>query len=325
MFALNSSVIVKLEVLSMKNIFFVFIIISILSSGLVLAQDTTVATAQKTPASSVVMKKLEPSKGYLIAPGDEITGKVPGEEYYNFVATVNEDGRIEVPFSETPVMAKCKTESELRADIKELLKVYLKNPQLSLRTEIKSRPKTTVYGEVERPQTIELTRRATLVELIAFSGGFKVEAAGMVQVFRPQPPPCAGPDDENNWKPTTGNEAEVPSKIYTLSSIRSGKEEANPVILPGDIIVVQKAPPIYITGEVVAPQGIYLKEGGTTLTEALGMVSGLRQEAKTKEIKIYRLKGGLEGSRSHRCQSRSDQDESGEGRSATALRSDRGR
>ena len=145
---------------------------------------------------------------------------------------------------------------------------------------------------MEKPQSIELTRRATLVELIAFSGGFKVEAAGMVQVFRPQPPPCAGPDDENNWKPATGNAAEVPSKIYTLSSIRSGKEEANPVILPGDIIVVQKAPPIYITGEVVAPQGIYLKEGGTTLTEAIGMVSGLKQEAKTKEIKIYRLREG---------------------------------
>jgi protein involved in polysaccharide export with SLBB domain len=62
--------------------------------------------------------------------------------------------------------------------------------------------------------------------------------------------------------------------------------------LPGDIIVVQKAPPIYITGEVVAPQGIYLKEGGTTLMEALSKVSGLKQEAKTKEIKIYRQREG---------------------------------
>lgn len=278
---------VNVEVFPMKNTYLAFIIISIFSTGIVSAQETTVASSQKVP-ESVATPKVEPARRYLLAPGDEITGKVLGEQDYNFVVTVNEDGRIEVPFFEKPIMAMCKTESELRGDLTELLKRDLKNPQLSLRTEIKSRPKTTVTGEVEKPQTIELTRRATLVELVAFSGGFKTEASGLVQVFRPQPPPCATPDDANYWKPETGNAAEVPSKIFSVANIKMGKEDSNPVILPGDIIVVQKAPPVYITGEVVAPQGIYLKEGGTTLMDALSMVSGLRQEAKTKEIKIYR-------------------------------------
>ncbi|MCV4725945.1 polysaccharide biosynthesis/export family protein, partial [Escherichia coli] len=45
--------------------------------------------------------------GYLIGPGDEITGKVLGEPQFDFVATVDEDGRIEVPFFDKPVDARC--------------------------------------------------------------------------------------------------------------------------------------------------------------------------------------------------------------------------
>ncbi|MEJ7699965.1 MAG: hypothetical protein WKF71_10020 [Pyrinomonadaceae bacterium] len=31
---------------------------------------------------------------------------------------------------------------------------------------------------------------------------------------------------------------EVPSRMYSLSNIRQGRAEANPVIYPGDVIVV---------------------------------------------------------------------------------------
>jgi protein involved in polysaccharide export with SLBB domain len=77
--------------------------------------------------------------------------------------------------------------------------------------------------------------------------------------------------------------------MYSLTNLRQGKDEANPIIYPGDVIVVQKAAPVYVTGEVIAPQGIFLKEGGTSLTEAIAKVNGARREAKTKDIKIYRL------------------------------------
>ncbi|MCA1608150.1 MAG: SLBB domain-containing protein, partial [Acidobacteria bacterium] len=46
----------------------------------------------------------------------------------------------------------------------------------------------------------------------------------------------------------------------------------------------------YITGEVVTPVNIYLKDGGVSLQRAIAMVGGVRREAKTKDIKIYRLK-----------------------------------
>ncbi len=230
-------------------------------------------------------------KGYMVGPGDEITGKVLGEPQFDFVATVDEDGKIEVPFFDKPVVAKCRSERELRADISALLAKYLRNPQISVRvTERKSRPPATIYGEVNKPQEITLMRKATLVEILAISGGVKDEAGGMIQVFRTRAPLCSDGRDDSDWKVTGGDAADVPSRMYSLASVKLGKEEANPVIYPGDVIVVQKASPVYVTGEVVAPQGIYLKEGGMTLTEAIAKIGGVRREAKTKDIKIYRLK-----------------------------------
>lgn len=260
-----------------KMKFLLSIIVTFLLFGAVPAQNV-----------SVDMQK---AKGYQLYPGDEITAKVLGEDQFDFVATVNEDGKIEVPFFDKPVDAKCRTERELRTDITQLLSKYLRSPQLSLRiTDRKSRPPATIYGEVRTPQQVLLMRRASLVELLAFSGGVTEEAGGTIQVFRTQQPLCTDGTEENIWKNDSNDPTSVPSRIYSLASVKSGKEDANPIIYPGDVIVVQKASPIYITGEVLAPQGIYLKEGGMTLTEAIAKIGGPRPGAKTKDIKIYRLK-----------------------------------
>ena len=129
------------------------------------------------------------------------------------------------------------------------------------------------------------------MELISISGGVTEEAGGMIQVFRTQPPMCADSSEEiADGREDAEDGLEVPSRMYSLTSLRLGREEANPEIFPGDIIVVLKASPVYITGEVFAPQGIYLKEGGLSLTEAIAKIGGVRREAKTKDIKIYRLK-----------------------------------
>lgn len=238
-----------------------------------------------------LLPNIDTGKGYLLGPGDIIEGKILGEQQFDFVATVDEDGKIEVPFSQAPVLAKCRSERELRLEVSRLLGAYLRNPQLSLRvTERKSRPPATIYGEVGTPQQVILTRKTTLLELISFSGGVKEEAGGMVQVFRTRRPVCTEADTENDWKSDGGDALDVPSRMYSLSSLRLGKEEANPVIYPGDVVVVQKAAPVYITGEVLSPQGIYLKEGGMSLSEAIAKIGGVNREAKTKDIKIYRLK-----------------------------------
>ncbi|MCA1623707.1 MAG: SLBB domain-containing protein [Acidobacteria bacterium] len=233
----------------------------------------------------------EAERGYLVGPGDEITGKVLGEPEFDFVATIDEDGKFQVPFFDKSVYAKCRTEKELRADVTKLLSKFLKNPQVSVRvTQRKSRPPASIYGEVKTPGQVDLRRKATLLELLSFAGGITEDAGGMIQVFHTQPLMCSEGNEDTSLTADSSNNLDVPSRTYSLSSVKQGLEASNPVIYPGDVIVVQKAAPVYVTGEVIQPANMRLTEGGLSLTQAIAMVGGVKREAKTKEIKIYRLK-----------------------------------
>ena len=245
-----------------------------------------ISFAQETIVSADALR------GYMLGPGDVVAIKVLGEEMFNVEeATVDEDGKIQIPFFDNGVFAKCRTEKELTGDVRQLLTKYLKNPQVSVRvTKRNSRPPATIYGEVRQQQQIVLTREARLLELLSFAGGVTEDAGGMIQVFRTRKPICSENNGDNDWIAQTQDKTDVPSRMYSLSSVQQGREEANPIIFPGDIVVVQRAAPVYITGEVMSPQGIYLKDGSLSLTEAIAKIGGVKREAKTKDIKIYRLK-----------------------------------
>lgn len=233
----------------------------------------------------------EDARAYLIGPGDKVIGKAMGEADFNFEAIVDDDGKIQIPYSEEGIMAKCLSEKDLRTKVSDVWGKYLRNPQITVQVaERKSRPPVTIYGEVKEQQQIELRRETRLLELISFAGGVTEEAGGLIQVFRTRPPLCSDATEENTWKAGNGDGLEVPSRMYSLNSVKQGRDEANPVILPGDIIVVQKAAPVYFTGEVRQATGVYIKNGSLSLSQALAMVGGVNREAKTKEIKIYRLK-----------------------------------
>jgi len=259
----------------MKLKFIFAVIISLLIFNSINAQD--------------LPPRLTSPKGYLLGPGDEITGKVMGEPDFDFITTVNEDGKVVV--LDKVVIAKCKTEAELKSEITKVLEKYLRAPQLSLRvTDRKSKPPATVYGEVRTPAQVMLMRKVTLMEVISFSGGPTEEAGGSVRIFRTQPPICTEDYEDSNWKPDTTDPADVPSKMFTLTNIKLGKDSSNPVIYPGDVILVEKASPVYVTGEVANPQAVLIKEGGLSLFDAVSKLGGPKREAKTKDIKIYRRK-----------------------------------
>ncbi|MEP6902409.1 MAG: SLBB domain-containing protein, partial [Actinomycetota bacterium] len=229
-------------------------------------------------------------RGYLVGPGDKIEGRVLGEPQFDFKAIVDEDGKIQVPFADNGVLAKCRTEKELRSDVSQLLTKYLKNPQLSVNvTERNSRPPVTIYGEVRSQQQVILTRKVSLLDILASAGGVTEKAGGLIQVFRTQKPVCVELTQENDWRNEIGG-VDIPSRIYSIGSLRQGSKESNPEVFPGDIIVVQRAAPVYVVGEVLRPGEITIPEGGLPLTQAVAMSSGITREAKSKNIKIYRRK-----------------------------------
>lgn len=229
--------------------------------------------------------------GYLLGPGDEIAVKVLGESQFDFVAVVSEDGKIEVPFLDQPVLAMCKTEREIRAEVSQVLSRYLRSPQVNLKvTERKSRPPIIVSGEVRKPLEVTAYRRVRLLELMSAAGGVTERAGGLIQVFRNRAPICGDPEEVAEWNDQAANSNGVVSGMYSYSNLRTGTLEANPVIYPGDVIVALQAAPVYFTGEIKAAQNLQIPEGGLSLFRAIAMQGGMTKDAKTKDIKIYRKK-----------------------------------
>jgi polysaccharide export outer membrane protein len=195
-----------------------------------------------------------------------------------------------LPFLESPIPARCRTEKQIQQDIATAYGKYLKNPQISVRiTERKSRQPATINGAVRQPARIQMQRNVRLNELMAASGGFTERAAGTIQILHTEPLMCPEPGEESEAAPIDGTK--IPLQLIKVSDLKAGKVDANPIIRPGDYVLVTEADPVYVTGSVNAPQGVYMREQ-LTLSRALAMVGGVRKEAKADDIRIYRQKAG---------------------------------
>ncbi|MEQ1606397.1 MAG: SLBB domain-containing protein [Pyrinomonadaceae bacterium] len=275
----------------MKNLYILSTILSILLTGAVFAQTEV---AKLVPSTTVSPDAESAIRGAVFGPGDEISGKFIGDADYDFTVTVDENGRIELPFSDgAQIVAQCKTIPELKSDIDVFLKKYLKKPQWNLHAAKRVVSPVRVFGEVMSPSPVDMRRRATLLELVSFANGPTKDAGRVVQVYRPVKKQCSGGDESQNWAPESGDPNEIPSRIFKLSAMAQGLPSDNPVILPGDVIYIPQATPVYIVGEVRQPGAVLLKkDGGTTLFQAVTMVGNVSPEAKSKEVKIYRKKSG---------------------------------
>jgi polysaccharide export outer membrane protein len=226
-------------------------------------------------------------KTYLLGPGDVLDVRVFGQPELSSSVQVDSDGNLSaLPFLEKPIVAKCRTDKEVQKDITAAYSKFINNPQVSVRiSERNSRQPATVFGAVRSPTRVEMKRKVRLNELMAVAAGFTERAAGTIQILHTEPLMCPEPGEENLAAPIDGTK--IPLQIIKISDLRAGKIEANPVIRPGDYVLVTEAEPVYITGSVLAPGGVYLRED-LMLSRALAMVGGARKEAKLTEVRIFR-------------------------------------
>ena len=226
-------------------------------------------------------------KAYLLGPGDVLDVRVFGQPELSSTVQIDSDGNISsLPFLETPIKAKCRTDKEVQKEIATAYAKFINNPQVSVRiSERNSRQPATVFGAVRQPTRVEMKRKVRLNELMAVSGGFTERAAGTIQILHTEPLMCPGPGEEAEALPIDGTK--IPLQIVKISELRAGIADANPVIRPGDYVLVTEAEPVYITGAVNSPGGIYLRDQ-LMLSRALAMVGGARKEAKLNDVRVYR-------------------------------------
>jgi polysaccharide biosynthesis/export protein len=275
------------------RMFFLCVLATLAVVALARAQEPapTQTQSQSQGSSQPATVDTQGIRNYLLGPGDVLDVRVFAQPDLNAMVEVDSEGNLSsLPFLENPIPAKCRTEKEVQKDIATAYSKYLKNPQISVRiTERKSRQPSTINGAVRQPTRVQMQRRVRLNELVATAGGFTERAAGTIQILHTEPVMCPAADEVADTAPIDGTK--IPLQIVKISDLKAGLSEANPYIRPGDYVLVTEADPVYITGSVQAPQGVYMRDQ-LTLSRALAMVGGVKKEAKADSIRIYRQKPG---------------------------------
>jgi polysaccharide export outer membrane protein len=250
-----------------------------------LTASVAMAQGQSTPSSA-------DTRSYLLGPGDVVEIKVFGQSDLNTNAQVDSDGYLSSLAFLEPINVKCRTEREVQRSVQEAYKRLLKDPQVSVRIlERNSRPPATVFGAVRQASKVPMQRTIRLNELVAASGGFTESAAGTIQILHTEPVMCPSAGEQAVAQQLDGTM--LPMLVVKISDLKKGTNSANPIIRPGDLVLVPAAEPIYINGSVSSPGGVLLREQ-LTLSRALAMVGGTRREADLSKVTIYRQKPGTQ-------------------------------
>ena len=258
----------------------------------VLAQNPTENAPRTIPTSNPIDE--QGIGRYLLGPGDILDVRVFGQGDLNSTVEIDSDGNISsLPFIEIPIPAKCRTVNDVQARITSAYAKYLIKPRVSVRvTEKRSRPPAVIFGAVRNAARVQMMRRVRLHELLVASGGIAQNASGTIQIMHTEPEMCVEPDQAAT-PPAKSDIGQL--EVYQVTDARAGVEKGDPFIRPGDIVIVTEGEPIYVTGAVVQPQQMILKDG-MSLARAIMMAGGATRQAKTSDVHIYRVKEGKIGS-----------------------------
>ena len=280
-------------------------LITIAASLTLSALFSVLALAQSQGEAPVLPNNSLDSQGlgrYRVGPGDILDVRVFGQSDLNSTVEIDADGNISsLPFIEQPIPAKCRDERDIQKSITDAYAKYIVKPRVSVRVmERRSRAPAVVYGAVRSAARFQMMRRVKLHELLASAGGITMNAAGTIQVVHTEPELC--PKEEGLMQTVAASLSDrQPAsdlgqiEIYQISDVKSGLPKDDPYIRPGDIVIVAEGAPIYLTGAVVAPRELIMKDG-MTLGRAIAMSGGVTRQAKSSDVHIYRQKDGKIGS-----------------------------
>ncbi len=171
----------------------------------------------------------------------------------------------------TPNQAARKIESELKSH------GLLIDPHVTVSIGEYTSQGATVTGEVHTPGVYPTLGSRKLLEMIALAGGVTPTAGRVATIIHHEDP-------------------QHPRNIALVASNNSLSAQENPVILPGDTVVIGKAGIIYILGDV-GKAGGYLIDNNERLSllQALTLAGGwTRTSAQSKVILIRQVPEGRE-------------------------------
>ena len=222
---------------------------------------------------------------YRIGPADVLDIRIHNRPHLSRESVrVEGNGMIRMPLIETEIKAACQTEGELAKEISTRYARYYKNLQVDVFIKEYHSRQVAIIGAVNDQSRFELQRRVRLLELLTYAKGPSTRAGQTINIVHSTGASlCNEPADEN--------EASSVFSSYKLSEVLQGDPKSNPYLETGDIVTVPEADQVYVVGNVFMPLTIPLREP-ITLTRAIAMAGGLKQDTKKDKIRVLRQEPG---------------------------------
>jgi polysaccharide export outer membrane protein len=209
---------------------------------------------------------------YRLAAGDAIRISVYQSADLTLETRLTEAGTISYPLLGSVALAGL-TVTEAEKRIADGLRSgnFVKQPQVSIAVQQVRGNQVSVLGQVGRPGRYPLeTGNVQLTDMIATAGGILV-GTGADQIV------------------VVGTRNGQPYRVeIDLPSVFGPNRRANDLVLQnGDVVWVDRAPMIYLYGEVQKPGALRL-ERAMTLMQALASAGGLTQRGTERGVRVHR-------------------------------------
>ncbi len=227
-----------------------------------------------------------PEDRYRIGPGDVLDIRFLNRPNLSREAVrVEGSGMIRMPLIEGEIRAACLTEGELAKEISSRYLKFYRNPQIDVFIKEYHSRQVAIIGAVTDQSRFELQRRVRLLDLLTYAKGPTAKAGQTINIVHAsQALSCDKPGDE-------GPDVAAAFSSYKLSDTLQGDPKANPFLEAGDIVTLPDADQIYVVGNVYTPLTIPLKEP-ITLSRAIAMAGGTKQDTKKEKVRIVRQEPG---------------------------------
>jgi len=254
-------------------------------SILLLATSCSFSTFAQQPATSAALPNPVATNDdrYRIGPGDVLDIRIHNRANLSRDGVrVEGNGLFRMPLIKSEIQAACKTEGELAKEIASLYARYYKNLQVDVFIKEYHSNQVAIIGAVNEQSRFELQRRVRLLELLTYAKGPSQRAGQTINIVHSTAPSLC----------RTNSDDEIAAfSSYKLSDTMIGDPKANPYLQAGDIVTVPDADQIYVVGNVFTPQTIPLKEP-ITLSQAIAMAGGAKQDTKKDKIRVVRQEPG---------------------------------
>lgn len=222
---------------------------------------------------------------YTLRPGDQILIRAfEMEEIGDRPYRIDGDGSVDLPILGR-VQAGGLTVDKLEVSLIDLLKKYVKQPQVTVTVVQYSSDLVFFVGAFKAPGIYPLSGERTLEEMMASIGGLQPTASRRVKVTRrkeygaiPLANAIPAPDG-------SGTSVEI-----NLASLQDNVNPAEDIVLkPFDVVGVERAEMVYVTGDVQHVGAFELQDRESiSVIQALTLAGGLAPTADQKNIRILR-------------------------------------